>query len=88
MAGKDLWLFHYGYGGIIDGVPQTTGKGSPGDPDKEQPQFDVVVKTCMPANLTGNLFMDYFDEYKNLLMLEDGRDRISQAHFNTILKIC
>lgn len=59
---------------------------SDGDPDKEKPQFDVLVYTHMPAILTENFFMDNFDECKNYLMSETGRDRIALAHFNTIMK--
>jgi N-acetylmuramoyl-L-alanine amidase len=60
---------------------------SDGDPDKEQPQFDVLVHTHMPAILTENFFMDNFDECKNFLMSESGRDRIANAHFKAMLKI-
>jgi N-acetylmuramoyl-L-alanine amidase len=58
-----------------------------GDPDKEEPQFDVVVGTRMPAILTENFFMDNLDECKNILMSENGRDRVADALFQAILEI-
>jgi len=58
---------------------------SDGDPDKEA-QFDVLVYTKMPAVLTENFFMDNYQECKDLLMSEAGRDRIARAHFNAIKK--
>lgn len=57
---------------------------SDGDPDKEKPQFDVLVYTHMPAILTENFFMDNIQECKDFLMSESGRDRIAHAHFNAI----
>jgi N-acetylmuramoyl-L-alanine amidase len=60
---------------------------SDGDPDKEKPQFDVLVHTLMPAILTENFFMDNFDECKNFLMSESGRDSIANAHFKAMKKI-
>jgi N-acetylmuramoyl-L-alanine amidase len=59
---------------------------SDGDPDKEKPQFDVLVYTHMPAILTENFFMDNIQECKDFLMSESGRDRIASAHFNAIKK--
>ncbi len=59
---------------------------SDGDPDKEA-QFDVLVKTRMPAVLTENFFMDNFEECKNYLMNEEGRKRIAKAHFDAIVEM-
>lgn len=59
---------------------------SDGDPDKEKPQFDVLLYTHMPAILTENFFMDNYQECKDFLMSALGRDRIARAHFNAIKK--
>jgi N-acetylmuramoyl-L-alanine amidase len=57
---------------------------SDGDPDKEKPQFDVLLNTHMPAVLTENFFMDNIRECKDFLMSESGRDKIARAHFKAI----
>jgi N-acetylmuramoyl-L-alanine amidase len=59
---------------------------SDGDPDKEA-QFDVLVYTKMSAVLTENFFMDNYQECKDFLMSEAGRDKIARAHFNAIKKL-
>ena len=57
---------------------------SDGDPDKEA-NYYVLKKTWMPAVLTENFFMDTLNPDCKLIMSEEGRDRIAQAHFNAIL---
>ena len=54
-----------------------------GDLDKEN-RFYVLTKTKMPSILTENFFMDNEDECKNILMTEDGRERIVEFHVNAI----
>ncbi len=55
------------------------------DPDKEV-NFFVLRKTAMPAVLTENFFMTHRDEVE-LLLSEEGRDRIARAHFEAMKKI-
>lgn len=56
-----------------------------GDVDKEA-KFYVLVHTKMPAILTENFFMSNIDECE-LLLSEDGRYQISQAHLDAIYRI-
>ncbi len=56
-----------------------------GDPDKEE-NFWVLRKTVMPAILTENFFMTNKDDVE-ILLSEEGRDKIALAHFNAIKKI-
>jgi len=58
---------------------------SDNDPDKEV-NFFVLRKTVMPAILTENFFMTNREEAE-LLLSEEGRDRIAQAHFNAIQRM-
>ena len=53
-----------------------------GDPDKEA-DFYVLKKTAMPAVLTENFFMTNGEE-ASMLMREDIRDRIADAHMDAI----
>lgn len=59
---------------------------SDGDLDKER-RFYVLTKTRMPAILTENFFMDNEEESKNLLMTEEGREKVIQYHINAIVKV-
>ena len=45
--------------------------------------FVVLRKTVMPAIITENFFMTNFEECQ-ILLSEDGRDKIALAHFNAI----
>lgn len=56
-----------------------------GDSDKED-NFYILKNTTCPAILTENLFMDYEPDYR-ILMSEDGRQRIADAHVRAILRI-
>lgn len=58
---------------------------SDGDPDKEQ-DFYILRNTKCPAVLTENFFMDTPADCK-LMMSEDGRQRIAEAHYWAIKKI-
>ena len=57
-----------------------------GDLDKER-RFYVLTRTRMPAVLTENFFMDNEDECRNILMTDEGRDRIIDFHVNAIHRI-
>jgi len=59
---------------------------SDGDIDKEE-RFYVLTKTRMPAVLTENFFMDNEDECKNILMTQDGRNRVIEYHVNAIRRV-
>ena len=59
---------------------------SDGDLDKER-RFYVLTKTRMPAILTENFFMDNKEEFENILMTREGRDRISNFHVKAIQKV-
>ena len=59
---------------------------SDGDLDKEA-NFTVIKKTRMPAVLTENFFMDNEEECKQILMTENGRDKIVEFHINSILRV-
>ena len=54
-----------------------------GDPDKEA-HFYVLKKTNMPSILTENFFMTNEYECKEILMTEEGQNRIAQFHFEAI----
>jgi len=56
-----------------------------GDLDKER-RFYVLTKTKMPAVLTENFFMDNFEEYKNILMTSEGRQKIINFHVRATVK--
>ncbi len=58
-----------------------------GDLDKERRSSYVLTNTRMPAILTENFFMDNYEEYRDILMTKEGRDRIAQYHINTILRV-
>jgi len=58
---------------------------SDGDLDKER-RFYVLTKTRMPAVLTENFFMDNREEFENILMTREGRQRIINYHVNAILR--
>jgi N-acetylmuramoyl-L-alanine amidase len=55
------------------------------DPDKEE-DFFVLRKTAMPAILTENFFMTNRDDL-NLLLSDDGKNKIAQAHFNAMVAV-
>jgi N-acetylmuramoyl-L-alanine amidase len=57
-----------------------------GDVDKES-NFYVLIHTAMPAILSENFFMTNEKECKTLLLSEEGRDRIANAHIEMINKI-
>ncbi|MFO8023749.1 N-acetylmuramoyl-L-alanine amidase [Thiohalophilus sp.] len=57
-----------------------------GDLDKER-RFYVLTRTRMPAVLTENFFMDNEDECRNILMSEEGRQRIVDYHINAIHRV-
>lgn len=57
---------------------------SDGDPDKEADYF-VLRKTAMPAILTENFFMDTLNPDCEIMMSEQGRTDITNAHFDAIL---
>jgi N-acetylmuramoyl-L-alanine amidase len=56
-----------------------------GDPDKES-QFYVLRKTSMPAVLTENFFMDTLSDCE-IIMSEEGRQKIANAHIEAIRRI-
>ncbi len=56
-----------------------------GDLDKER-RFYVLTKTKMPAVLTENFFMDNFEEYEEILMTSEGRQKIINFHVKAIVK--
>ena len=56
-----------------------------GDLDKER-SFYVLMKTMMPAVLTESFFMDNFKEFKNILNIKEGRQKIINYHVNAILR--
>lgn len=58
---------------------------SDGDQDKEQ-DFYILRNTKCPAILTENFFMDNYKDC-HLMMSEDGRQRIAEAHYWAIMKI-
>lgn len=57
-----------------------------GDSDKEE-NFYVLKYTDCPAVLTENFFMDTLTPDCEILMSEDGRDKIADAHVRAIRKI-
>lgn len=57
-----------------------------GDVDKES-QFYVLRNTKMPSVLTENFFMDKLDPDCKILMSEEGREKIAQAHIEAIRRI-
>jgi N-acetylmuramoyl-L-alanine amidase len=57
-----------------------------GDPDKEA-QFYILKHTMCPALLTENFFMDTYNPDCKLMLSEEGRQKIAQAHFDAILKV-
>ena len=58
---------------------------SDGDVDKES-NFYVLKNTSLPALLTENFFMTYYDDYL-IISSEEGREKIADAHVKAILKI-
>lgn len=58
---------------------------SDGDPDKEQ-NFYILRNTKCPAVLTENFFMDNPIDCK-LMLSDDGRQRIAEAHYWAIRNI-
>lgn len=56
-----------------------------GDADKEE-CFYILKHSIAPAVLTENFFMDDFANCK-LIMSEEGREKIAEAHFRAIKKI-
>lgn len=58
---------------------------SDGDPDKEA-DFYILRHTKCPAVLTENFFMDHSLDCK-LMLSEDGRQRIAEAHYRAIRTI-
>ena len=59
---------------------------SDGDLDKEK-RFYVLTKTKMPAVLTENFFMDNAWECKNILMTQNGRNKIIEFHVSAIRRV-
>ena len=57
-----------------------------GDVDKES-SFYVLIHTAMPAVLSENFFMTNEKECKNILLNEEGRDRVAKIHTEMINKI-
>lgn len=57
-----------------------------GDPDKES-QFYVLRNTKIPAVLTENFFMDTLNPDCELIMSEEGRVKIADAHVSAIRRI-
>ena len=57
-----------------------------GDVDKEA-NFYIIAHSKCRAVLTENFFHTNPDECKNILLKEEGRDKIAQAHFNAILRM-
>jgi len=57
-----------------------------GDPDKES-NFYIIANSRCRAVLTENFFMTNPRECKEILMAEDGRTKIADAHFNAILRM-
>lgn len=58
---------------------------SDGDPDKED-NFAILTRTTCPAILTENFFMDTEEDCR-MLMSEEGRERIANAHVNAIKRV-
>jgi N-acetylmuramoyl-L-alanine amidase len=58
---------------------------SDGDPDKES-EFYILMHTKSPAILTENFFMDRETDCR-LIMSQEGREAIAEAHFQAIKKI-
>jgi N-acetylmuramoyl-L-alanine amidase len=56
-----------------------------GDPDKEA-LFYIIKYTWMPAILTESLFYTNYEEAL-ILSTDEGRQRIAEAHFKSIMKI-
>lgn len=59
---------------------------SDGDLDKER-RFYVLTKTKMPAILTENFFMDNFEEFRDILNTQEGRQRIIDFHVKAIIRV-
>jgi len=59
---------------------------SDGDLDKEA-KFWVLRKTIMPAILTENFFMTNRQECQEILMNEEGRQKIAALHYEAIQEI-
>lgn len=58
---------------------------SDGDLDKER-RFYILTRTKMPAILTENFFMDNEEECRNILLTNEGREKIIQYHLNAIFR--
>lgn len=58
---------------------------SDGDLDKER-RFYVLTKTKMSAILTENFFMDNFEEFRDILNIREGRQKIIDYHVNAIIR--
>lgn len=58
---------------------------SDGDLDKER-RFYVLTRTKMPAILTENFFMDNKEEFQDILMNKNGREKIIDYHVSTIIR--
>lgn len=58
---------------------------SDGDLDKES-RFYVLIKTNMPAILTENFFMDNLEEYQEVLITREGRQKIVDFHVRAIMR--
>lgn len=54
-----------------------------GDVDKEE-DFFILKFTAMPAVLSENFFMDTLNPDCELIMSEEGREKIARAHVNAI----
>lgn len=59
---------------------------SDGDPDKEA-NFYVLKNTHMPALLSENFFHTHEKECKEILMTEEGRQKIANMHLSWMEKI-
>lgn len=59
---------------------------SDGDLDKER-RFYVLTKTIMPAILTESFFMDNREEFEQILMTKEGRNKIINYHVNAIKRV-
>jgi N-acetylmuramoyl-L-alanine amidase len=57
-----------------------------GDPDKEA-NFYIIANSRCRAILTENFFMTNPRECQEILLKEEGRDLIADAHFNAILRM-
>jgi N-acetylmuramoyl-L-alanine amidase len=62
------------------------GDWSDGEPDWDS-DFAILRNTSMPAILTENFFMDTLTPDCELLMSDEGREKIAIAHYNAIMII-